>query len=586
MTVLLETLASMQEEKARLSLLVESLRQENKTISDNYKSEMEALRESYKEEQASMRQTIETLKKTITDMNANMVRMVAVNKSLSEQLADAMASGKLARGKRFAPTTEQRNLLNNRDTDRRGDDKDNFDGTPPQADSGNESASGSEPASGDKKTPMRTKKKSEGRKPSLEDYGCDRVERHALGDYFTLPEGACFKTRGGDVEIHEYVCYEFIPGQIVKHIYETASYTDASGDTRNTLPVEKRPTPVRGCPFSAEMLAYILVEKYGYHTPKNQIKRKLREMGVRFSKSTFVRYYHLAARALINMLEPIFRKAVKDTSYLMIDETCELVGVIDPDTNIAEYKKRYQWAFYNKAAGLVLYLYERGSRAREVVTGFLDNFRGSISTDFYNAYLVFEDDEKYPDIRRCACWSHLRRKWIEGLGVASDLCYRFIDEIASLFHYEKQYRNLDPVEREAKRRRFSLPVVNRIFAMARSVANDTVAMGRELIRKAIRYTLNQEQALRNFILDGNAEISNNEEEQRMKTIKLDLKNCQNIGSEDSAENAAFMHSLVESCRLCGKNPYEYLLALLRKLRDPLDDIGKRHLLPDRWVPEC
>lgn len=48
--------------------------------------------------------------------------------------------------------------------------------------------------------------------------------------------------------------------------------------------------------------------------------------------------------------------------------------------------------------------------------------------------------------------------------------------------------------------------------------------------KAVNYTLRQWDNLRNFILDGKAEISNNLVEQRMKPIKLDLKNSQNIGS--------------------------------------------------------
>ena len=80
--------------------------------------------------------------------------------------------------------------------------------------------------------------------------------------------------------------------------------------------------------------------------------------------------------------------------------------------------------------------------------------------------------------------------------------------------------------------------------------------------------------------------SNNLCEQRMNPIKLSLKNCQNIGSEGAAENAAFMHSLIESCRLNDKNPFDYLCFLLRKMRASLDDVGKRALLPDRWVPEC
>ena len=62
----------------------------------------------------------------------------------------------------------------------------------------------------------------------------------------------------------------------------------------------------------------------------------------------------------------------------------------------------------------------------------------------------------------------------------------------------------------------------------------------------------------NFIKDGRVQILNNLCEQRIKPVKLNLKNCQNIGSENAAENTVFVFSLTESCRLNGINPETYL----------------------------
>ena len=45
---------------------------------------------------------------------------------------------------------------------------------------------------------------------------------------------------------------------------------------------------------------------------------------------------------------------------------------------------------------------------------------------------------------------------------------------------------------------------------------------------------------RNILKDGSAEISNNLCEQRLKPVKLLLKNCMNIGSEVAAKNSAFI----------------------------------------------
>lgn len=151
--------------------------------------------------------------------------------SLQKELGNAMAAVRLGRGKRFAPSSEKMSLTGKDRSDRRADEKDDFDGTPPAGGSSTPADTGND--SSPKPGPPKRKKRSEGRKTSLEDYGCDEVVRHELDDYFSLPEGAVFKTRNGQVETHEYVSYEFIPGRVVKHVWVTASYQDSIGDIQD-----------------------------------------------------------------------------------------------------------------------------------------------------------------------------------------------------------------------------------------------------------------------------------------------------------------------------------------------------------------
>ena len=48
----------------------------------------------------------------------------------------------------------------------------------------------------------------------------------------------------------------------------------------------------------------------------------------------------------------------------------------------------------------------------------------------------------------------------------------------------------------------------------------------------------------------------------MKHIKMNLKNCLNIGSEDSAMDYAFMFSAIESCDINRLSPETYLRKLI------------------------
>lgn len=577
----------LQQEKASLKEQLDAERKSREEETRQILEENRALRAELIKLTEQLREREESEKKYRDDMaskDAEHRELMNRILSLQTELSNALAAVRLGRGKRFAPSSEKRSRTDDDRTDRRAREKDDFDGTPPADGSSapEETVSGSDakPA-----PPKQKKKKSEGRKESIEEYVCDEVVRHELDDYFKLPEGAVFKTRNGQTETHEYVSYEYIPGRVIQHVWVTASYQDSMGDFHNTLPAEMRDNPVKGCPFTAEMLAFILVKKYAYHTPRNRIKKKLREMGALFSKTTFVRYYSLAASALREMLEDTLRRSIKGCAYLMIDETCELVAVIDPETGKPVYRKRYLWAFYNPEDAIVMYLYENGSRARKVVTDMLYGFKGTISTDGYEAYRIF-DTESHPDVLHCGCWAHVRRKVLESIGVATDICNDLLEMIHGLFANERLFASLDSESRRKQRMKLSRPIVNRIFSMADRIASDTVLMGKELLRKAVNYIRNQKESLRNFLIDGAAELSNNGCEQRMKPIKLDIKNSQNIGSEDAARGSAFMHSLVENCRMNGKNPYDYLVDLFRKLGKPLDDLARRALLPDRWQPQC
>lgn len=169
----------------------------------------------------------------------------------------------------------------------------------------------------------------------------------------------------------EYEYTEYHPARVVRHIYEVVRVAIPDGETIvSSLPEELRKAAAKGCPFDARMMAFILCEKYAYHSPINTVKKKLRDMGAVFSKTTLNRYYHMGLEALRDCLDSIFKREIYSSNYLLIDETCELVGVKNENGGIS-YKKRYLWAFLDKAKKLVHYVYEKGSRGLSVVEDYL-----------------------------------------------------------------------------------------------------------------------------------------------------------------------------------------------------------------------
>ena len=185
------------------------------------------------------------------------------------------------------------------------------------------------------------------------------------------------------------------------------------------------------------------------------------------------------------------------------------------------------------------------------------------------------------------CRTHARRNFIDALPSCRKPCEEMISMMGSLFENEAVCRELGFTgdDRLAYRKKNTKAVLDTIRAADR-MWNDPGLMAVGLLRKAVGYLRNQWDHLSNILKSGVAEISNNLSEQRVKPIKLSLRNCLNIGSEEAARKHAFMHSLAESCRLFSVNIADYFTNLFRHARSTLSSDDLRGLLPNHYCAKC
>ena len=573
-----------------------ALRRENSVAKESHREDMELLRQSHREDMEALRrsheESIDSLRKsyekTIEAMQASfekrLDRMAEANAGLSQQLGDAIAAGKLARVKKYGRSAEQRNLLNNRKGTNRSEDEDGSDGTPPSDTCGRTEDTGA------------GKAKSSGRRRKGQPEGSarfDEVVDHSMEENMVIPEGARLLPGTMWYEVVEYV-----PGRTVCHRYPYMRYVlelpdeaDREAVFGDTLPQEIRALrPVEGCMLSASMIAFIMTQRYAYHLPQKRIRLMLCDMGAHIPRATLNRFFMNGAEALLTMLGEAFRSEIRRGGYFMVDETLQTVGVDDSELG-RRYMNRYLWEFYNRGKGLVEYVYEDGSRGQKVLRSFFDadpqTLEMILSCDGYNAYRLFDSDE-YPHVTLVGCWTHARRNFIDALPSCRPQCEEVLDMIGVLFENEAVCAEAGIVgeERLAYRKKRSGPVLETIRMTMERMWNDIGLMAVGLLKKAIGYVRNQWKYLANILKSGVPEISNNLSEQRVKPIKLSLKNCQNIGSEDAAGKHAFMHSLAESCRLNSVNIAEYFGTLFSKARSELNDDDLRGLLPNLYSAKC
>lgn len=568
------------EEKAGLRKQVNELIARLKAIEDSNKENSKALVDTINE----LSVTVENYRKEMELMRKQLEAKDEVNRMLANEISNLRLQLEDSRKHRFGRTSEQRKLLNNRNldksalhkseydgSDRKDDDNDKADGN----ETGSSTTSGSTPAQ-DSQPSRRKETAPRAVKTKLK---VDKVVVHEVDEYYTLPEGGRFMNRNGMPDVWEYRVIEHVRAHNVEHVYKVARVKLADGTFANTM---EHPLKDLGGIFSPELLARLLCLKYDFSMPENRQIRLLAREGIHISNTTLNSYIHNGIAKLKGFIGEVFKGFVQQAEYLMVDETTELVGIETKEGKA--YRRKYLWAFFAKHMKMVYYHYNNGSRSSDVAKSFLEHFMGTLSTDGYTVYRMFDGEDS--KVLHIGCWTHCRRLWVDALP-SDRTAMEIIDSIGDMFMNEELFRTmkLSGEQIKGKRRKLTGPILESIHHKVVMMMQDAKIMANELMRKAVNYTLNQWKSLRNILKDGAAEISNNLCEQRMKPVKLLLKNCMNIGSEDAAENSAFIFSLIESCKLNGIDPQDYLKHLFECILHG-KDCDKKTLLPCFYKPEC
>ena len=138
----------------------------------------------------------------------------------------------------------------------------------------------------------------------------------------------------------------------------------------------------------------------------------------------------------------------------------------------------------------------------------------------------------------------------------------------------------DAEQVRAERLKRSKPIMDRIKEKFERFAKSNYKGLGVLTKKALKYIKTEWSAMQTVLQDGNLELSDNLAEQMMRHIKMNLKNCLNLGSEDSALDYAFMFSIIESCNMNKLSPGWYIKELVSRLTaKPCSDVEKVAILP-------
>lgn len=349
--------------------------------------------------------------------------------------------------------------------------------------------------------------------------------------------------------------------------------------------------PIRRGMAGPNLLAHILVAKFDDHLPLYRQREIFARQGADMPRATLIDWCGQAVATLRPLSERI-RHAVMTTDRLHADDTP--IRVLDPARRAAGsargVKEGRIWVYVRDDrpwAGTdppgAAYWFSP-DRKGEHPQNHLAGFAGILQADAYAGFkeLYKPDAAGHVRVREAACWAHLRRDFHDvwkatGSPIAKDA----LDRIGALYDIERQIAGQPAEARLAVRRKESQPRVEAFRAWCEDQLGRIPGKGE--LAKAMRYALNRWASFTLFLEDGRVAIDNNAAERAIRPIAIGRKNYLFAGSDAGGEIVADAMTIIETAKLSGLNPEDYLADILARINDHvvtrLDE-----LLPWNWTP--
>jgi transposase len=371
--------------------------------------------------------------------------------------------------------------------------------------------------------------------------------------------------------------------KVVEHVRE--KFTCRSCEAISQPPAPSHPI-ARGR-AGPNLLALVMVSKYGHHLPLTRQSAIYAREGVEIDVSTLADWVGAVAATAMPLVDAI-RAHVFAAERLHADDTTVPV-LAKEKTRIARL-----WAyvrddrpFAGRAPPAAAFFYspDRGGAHPE---RHLASFAGLMQADPYAGFGRLYDPRRTPGpILEAACWAHARRKFFELAQVAkAPIAAAAVTRIDRLFAIERAINGHSAEARLTRRREQSAPILaelERWLRVQRERTSRKSEIGKQRVPlHAARCAGTGHDAHRERASD-NGPQPPARHGQNGRPLGVGRHNWTFAGSDRGGERAAAMYTLIETAKLNGVDPQAWLADVLARLPDhparQLDD-----LLPWSWTP--
>jgi transposase len=355
------------------------------------------------------------------------------------------------------------------------------------------------------------------------------------------------------------------PVRVVKAraVYKKAAVGDEAPE------IVKAPNPKeiyeRGM-LAPSLIAHILTKKFRWGMPFHRLALELESQGLDLDDSTMCRYAEHVGATFGFIVAACAKEAMQTAFCLSTDAT----GVAIQPVRIPDGKRQAcaKGHFFVVLADKDHVFFEyQPKHTSDAVCAMFKGFKGYMQADAHCIYDALfrgdavEEGDKPPD--EVACWSHARRRmWEAAVTVKDPAAREGLLRMRALFKLEEDWAKLAPKQRYERRQRISRLMLDDFFAWAEGVF-ERVRGVRGPVASAFGYAIRQREALRRFLDDGRLRLENNSAERELRSIATGRRSWFFMGSDDHAQAAANIFSLVASCKLHQLDVETYLAEIIR-----------------------
>lgn len=363
---------------------------------------------------------------------------------------------------------------------------------------------------------------------------------------------------------------------VARAVYKDPDVTPAtSAEPSDQAPhMVRAPLPrelFRRALLAPAMVAYVLCTKYMMGVPFYRLEQKFALEGVSLDRGTMCRYAEDAGATLGAIVEAA-RKEAFETAFCLSTDATGVSIQLGPLAGRERGPCRKGHFFVVLADRDHVFFEYQPKHTSAAVCEMFRGFSRYIQADAHAIYdALFRgtpprgqapDPQQGPPPTEVGCWSHCRRNFWEAAVCKHSLGVEGLRRIDAIFAADALLADLSPAQRKALRQVHVRPLVDAFFAWVHQESARPRERG--LVTTALGYARNQEQPLRRFLEDGRLKMDNNAAERALRSpIATGRKAWLFFGSDDHAQAAGNLFSLIASCKLHRLDPESYLADVIR-----------------------